>query len=253
MTDFASLSGPDPIETWFTEIIIGAELARPRTQQVAIGPSELGDPCDRALAYKAMGNLPVNYSDPLKANLGTAFHEFVMRALIASSPGRYLTEFPVEYRGVSGSVDIFDRWYGRLVDLKTTSKSKISRVRFKGVTQGHKVQVQTYAAGLIAAGENVRSATLLYVPTDGTLADVYAASLPIDVSVADAAIDRLEAIQNRVMDGEHPAEFEAFVTPLCGWCPAYRPNGPLTSRSCPGGTAEAGAEVASESSAQATG
>lgn len=249
--EFASLSGADPVETWFTEVMVNAELNRPRTTQKAIGPSELGNPCDRALAYRVIEAEPIHYADPLKAQIGTGFHALLGEAL--SGNPRYLTEHPVHYRGISGSADIFDRWFGRLIDLKTTQMQKIKRMRFKGIPNGHRVQTQTYAAGLDAAGFNVRSVTLLYVPTDGTLADAFAVTAPFDRAVADNAIDRLEEIQNLVADGERPEDFDAHPTPLCAWCSFYRPNVAPDSRGCPGGTStEADVALTSGATAQAT-
>jgi hypothetical protein len=238
VTDFAPMpGGPDPISLWFAEVMVGAELARPRSQQVAIGPSELGNKCDRALMFKLSGADRVNFPDPLKASVGTGFHELVA-GVLRGNP-RYLIEHPVTFQGVSGHVDIYDRWYGRVIDLKTTSMSKIKRVKHHGVSDTHRTQIQVYGAGMLEAGYVVKSLALVYIPTDGTLADVYTATLPVDGVHAAEAVQRLASLRNSSLT---PDQLPAVVTPLCGWCAFHRPNTPLDSRGCPGGTAEAAAK-----------
>jgi hypothetical protein len=226
------------IEAWATDLVLDHEMNRPRSRQAHVGPSEVGERCDRRLAMAVANVQQVNYPDPLKAYVGTGLHQMLADAveLRDRGTGRYLSEHRVTYRGVTGSVDLFDRVTGRLIDFKSKSLTKVKRARRQPMEHGYKVQQMIYAAGLIAQGEHVKSVTLLYIPTDGDLSDMYAQTLPVDVSIADEAIDRLECIQNEVADGKPLPDFKAHTSALCGWCPFYSPLTPLSPASCPGAT-----------------
>ena len=80
MTDeFGILGGSNPHATALkhelSQVILWNEHNAPRSLQRAIGPSELGDPCDRKLAYRIAGIEPVNFGDPWPAIVGTSIHD----------------------------------------------------------------------------------------------------------------------------------------------------------------------------------
>jgi hypothetical protein len=225
-----------PIEEWFRELVIDSDLARPRTLQREVGPSNLGEECERQLGYMSVEASRVNFSDPLKANIGTAFHA-LLAEILSHRGERYLVEAKVAYRGISGSVDLFDRYYGRVIDFKTTGLSKVKARRRTGAPKGHLIQGNMYGAGLTEMGESVRSITMLYIPTDGTLDDVFASTTPFDIGMADAAIDRLADIERKARE-VGPESLTAKPSALCGWCSFHAPKAPLSPRTCPGRTAE---------------
>lgn len=224
-----------PFSHWVRELILRSELRRPRTLQRHIGPSQVGEKCDRQLAMTMMGADPVAFSDPLKAWVGTGVHLSMQNAVEEENASRrYLTEHPVTYRGISGSVDFFDRLTGAMADWKSKELAKIRAAVKASTDEGYAIQQQVYAAGLQEQGERVNSIHLVYIPVNGKLDDIYDDYIEVDRSVADAAIDRLEALENRVADGEAVEQFAPYVSALCPWCPFYSPDAPLSARTCPG-------------------
>lgn len=207
-------------------------MTEPRSLQTAIGPSEVGVECDRRLAYKAAGTANVNFPDPLRAMSGSGMHEVLagyFRRLDGGS-GRYLVEQKVTYRGLSGSVDLYDRRRKVLVDWKSPLKAKVRKVPTDGPSHNYVTQVHIYGAGLLAAGEEVEHVALAYVPPDGTLNDMRLWSQRLNIALADKAIDRWESIR----DNPDPASTTATPSRLCGWCPFYRPNSTNLNVACSG-------------------
>jgi hypothetical protein len=229
-------ASPDVLASWVAEIILDHEHDRPRSRQMSIGPSAVGNACDRALAFDLAGVEAVNFPDPLKAYVGTGLHAMLEAAvrLRDRETNRYLVEHEVTYRGVTGKVDLFDRVLGRAIDWKSKELSKINRLRGRAMSYEYLVQQQIYAAGLRAQGENVKSVSLVFIPVNGLLRDILTQTVPVDVSVADIAIDRLEGLSSRLMDGATPSLVEAMPNSLCPWCSHYAPDSPLSARSCPG-------------------
>ena len=70
---------PDILATELFGIIEEAIAQQPRTLQTSIGPSEIGNPCDRRIGYKLAGIQPVNGLGAVnwKAFVGTAVHEIL--------------------------------------------------------------------------------------------------------------------------------------------------------------------------------
>ncbi|MBA2559944.1 MAG: hypothetical protein H0V07_08665, partial [Propionibacteriales bacterium] len=52
---FAAPAAPPPLLTDLTSVIRAASANQPRSQQRSIGPSGVGNPCDRAIAYQLLG------------------------------------------------------------------------------------------------------------------------------------------------------------------------------------------------------
>lgn len=205
----------------------------PRSQQAALGFSEVGQPCARRLSHRLAGTPVVHRADPLPALFGTGLHQVLAEgfARLDAPVGRYLLEQSVAYRGITGCCDGYDRRLRTVWDWKTTTLRNLGRVRREGPPPGSVVQVQGYAAGLVAAGEDVDAVALVYLPRDGALEEMYVWRGPFDRSVIDAAIDRVEGLR-----GSDPAQVPASVTPLCGWCPFYRRGHTDLATACPGGT-----------------
>ena len=217
-----------------------AEHSTARSAQKAVGWSGIGDACPRKLAYQLTDTAISNRPDPLKAMVGTGGHLVMAehyRRLDGGS-GRYATEIPVSYRGVPGTADLLDRRRGVVIDWKFKPLAKIKRLAREGVatlSPGYVVQAHGYGAGLRAAGEQVSAVALCFIPTDSVLADIHVWSAPLDVAVADKAVDRLAALR-----GFSGAQIPPRPGPLCPWCPYFRAGhtGPLDD-ACPGNTGPA--------------
>lgn len=125
---FAQLPGMDPtamaLKRELSEIILWTERNSPRSKQLAVGPSELGDACDRRLAYRIAGNPPSNTGmDPWPAVVGSSIHSWLERAIteyqrVVGDLG-YLTETHVYPDPlVAGHSDLFNVRAGRVIDWK---------------------------------------------------------------------------------------------------------------------------------------
>jgi hypothetical protein len=113
----------------------GQEL-RPQPQR-AIGPSEVGEPCERQLSYKILDWPETNTNrDPIAAIIGTGFHMWMAekfearQAPLPDGRPRYRIEErvtvrqgPTEASTLTGSSDLFDRLALLNNDWKLVGKS----------------------------------------------------------------------------------------------------------------------------------
>lgn len=159
------------------------DSARARSMQVATGASGIYG-C-RAQTLLRLAGVP--QSDPgisWQALVGTAIHNLAER----STPAHVLTEQRFEYRGVPCTID---RYSNRtLTDYKTKDEAEdIAKIRRNGPDESEIAQVQIGAAALIAAGYEVDTVELLYLPRSGNLDSAYLWSAPFDRAKADAAAE----------------------------------------------------------------
>jgi len=213
------------------DILFMESATSPRSLQERIGFSEVGGDCDRRLAHRLRGTPRLNFPDPLASLLGTFIHDGlaeVFRRRDAGS-GRYLVEHRVEYKGIRGTVDLFDRRLKLAIDWKTKPLAKIKRIRAGGPSPDYVIQLQGYGAALKAAGEDVHEVALVFLPVDGTLSDIHVWRSPLDISIADKAIARFVTLEGRDV-----IDVPATPSNLCPWCPWYRPGSADLSISCPG-------------------
>jgi hypothetical protein len=210
-------------------------MTEARSLQTEIGPSEIGNKCDRRLAYRFAGTPRVNFPDPLRSMAGTGMHEVLANYFrrLDGGAGRYLVEHKVTYRGISGSVDLYDRRRRILIDWKSPLKAKAKKVTNDGPDHGYVVQVHTYGAGLREQGELVERVGLCFIPPDGTLDDMRVWAQPLDIELANTAINRVETLReqaSRVV----PGSVDPTPSHLCGWCPYWREGSTDLNVACPG-------------------
>lgn len=211
--------------------IVTFTATEPRSLQAAIGFSELGHACDRRLAYRASAAPVVHRPDPLAALCGTGLHRELADgfARLDEHVGRFLIEQRCTYRGIPGTVDLYDRRLKTVVDWKTSTVRNIARIRREGPSQAQRIQIHGYGAALSEAGYDVAHVALVWLPRDGSLEDMFVHREPYDQAVIDDAIDRLAALE-----GTPPAQTTTAVSPLCKWCPFYDPISTDPNRSCRG-------------------
>jgi hypothetical protein len=221
---------------WMRDQIVMIGGTSPRSLQARLGASEIGQRCERRISYRIAGTPVVNHPDPLRALLGTGFHAAMAEGFRRLDGGmnRYLVEERVEYRGIPGQVDLFDRVQRWLIDYKTTTLQNLRRYARNGVSPNYAVQAQIYAQGLIAAGEDVQTVALVFIPREAkTVGDIWCWSRPVDRSIADDAIDRYERIADKTAR-LGPAAVPAWPSNLCAYCPNYRPHAVDLAAMCPG-------------------
>ncbi len=226
------------VEAWAQEIFWAADAMTARSLQTTVGPSELGTPCDRLLVYKQAGTQPTQPgSGSLASIAGTGVHDWLARriSVLFGSTNRYLIETPVEYRGITGTVDLYDGLKRRVVDWKTKEDAAAIRRLFRGGsepwTPSWTVQTAIYGAGMEAEGFAVDEVAIVIVPRSGRIQDIRALVRPFDKTIADAAIDRALALA-----GKDPAATPCWPSGLCLTCPFYREPrlGVDLATGCPG-------------------
>lgn len=217
------------------ELIYTGATTSERSLQRAVGVSEIGTECQRQLAYKIAGVPPTNIdSDPMPSIIGTGFHMHVQKMIERLDPRRYLVETPVVYRGIPGTIDLYDRRRRLVVDWKSTSKQKIRRLRTQGPPMRSQVQIQIYAQALLQLGETPERVALAYVPRDGSLDELYVWSSPLLPDLVGEWVTRFEALVEAHARGQDPGVVPAFPTRLCTYCDHYSAGSTDLSRACPG-------------------
>lgn len=214
-----------------TDIIRWTDNNSSRSQQAAIGPSELGTECDRRIAYRISGIAETNsWRDPLPAIVGTAVHTWLENAVTNFQAVHHMDRFETEITVnpdpiVTGHCDLYDRQYSMVIDWKTVSPSKLKDWKRKGPPEHYKTQVNLYARGLIATGRIVERVALIAVPRSGWLTDVQMWVDAYDPKLAQAALDRLYSIADILLDQGEEMDFEAIPGQPdegCSYCPWYR-------------------------------
>lgn len=175
------------------------ELTKPseRDKQRKVGPSELGDLCERCLAEKLLGIHQDEKTHPLAPMIGTAFHLYLENVIGLKD---YLKETKVTvgtiegYGDICGTADGFYVPTGHVVDYKVLSKKKIkafSSATFfdedrnpefysdsmtEGQLKKYYYQMMLYGLGLENTGYKVNHVSLVLFPRDCTVESVMAAS-----------------------------------------------------------------------------
>lgn len=175
------------------------ELTKPseHDKQRRVGPSELGDLCERCLAEKLLGVHKEEKTHPLAPMIGTAFHLYLENTIGLEG---YLKETKVTvgtidgYGDIRGTADGFDVSTGHVVDYKVLSKKKIkafSSATFfddnrnpefysdsltEGQLKKYYYQMQLYGLGMENAGYEVNHTSLILFPRDCTVESVMSAS-----------------------------------------------------------------------------
>ena len=166
------------------------ENSRPRSNQVQIGPSELGG-CSRKVWYR-LNDQPETNDNELKlaAIMGTAIHNAIEDALDGRED--LMIETQVEYNGMKAHIDLFIPESGDVVDWKTVKKQNLSYFP----SQQQRCQVQVYGYLLDKSGKGKpRRVNLVAIPRDGDERDIKVYSEDYDETVALEALSWLEAIK----------------------------------------------------------
>jgi hypothetical protein len=184
-------------------IIEHAITNHPRSLQTRIGPSELGNPCDRCLISKLAGIEEARDVAWLPF-VGTGVHDQLERIILAHEAatahlgGRYLTETQVTVGTVggvpiTGHCDLFDLYTGTELDYKCVGATTLRDVKANGPSETYKAQGHLYGKGFEDAGYTVRAVSIWYLPrNEPTLANAYLWQEPYNRAVAQAALDRAD-------------------------------------------------------------
>lgn len=191
---------------------------RPRTQQIEIGPSQLGG-CRRQVMYQLHGTPHVKPTERLASMMGTAIHGMIEEAFAKyGDPEDILLELEVpgvEDIGLGpGHIDLYRRSDKSITDWKT---SKLKSQRYFP-QQRQRWQVHTYAFLATSAGYPVESVRLISIPRDGTFKDIKPHEEPYDENIAWQAMDWLA---------------ELWASKDTGWLPEPEMSGVMCTEYCP--------------------
>lgn len=268
MTTTPHPEGPPPSTVGeMRDVLDALDHDRPRSRQTALGPSELGTPCQRQIAYKLAGvqRRPEDKRPPWAPMQGTAIHTLMEEALrfhnrqlgrerwiveetLVIDPGLPDPDPAQRVDPIRGHGDAFDTDTGTVVDWKYVGVTALREVSRKTVPNDHlvkpdyRVQAHLYGLGHERAGRTVRWVRLVFLARSHDYADSREWTEAYDPEIAHAAIMRYYGtfdLLNALNLPASPALWGAVpATPgkACDWCPFRRPGGPADGTGCPGNT-----------------
>lgn len=239
----------DHTRTDYLAAVRTAIVEHPRSQQVALGPSEIGISCSRRLGYKLL-----HYPEPdqvnWKATVGTAGHAWLETVFDADNlrqatqlggQERWLIETALDVATsptlgtISGHCDLYDRLTGTVVDHKFVGPAMLKGYRSKGPSAQYRTQAHLYGLGWAYKKMPVTTVSIMFLPRNGELADAHFWSEPWQPQIALDALNRVEGIALAVkLRGAEALTILPTADNYCGNCPFYKPgsNNPIIG--CPG-------------------
>lgn len=195
-------------------LLLEWDRRRPRSQQRAMGMSELGG-CERRAGYRLAAVVPTNASGSVQAVLGTAIHAAVAAVLSESADPGDLVEHPVEFAGIPGTIDRYEASTHTLIDIKTTSSRWLEHIKLEGPDRSHRWQTAGYAAALIAAHQTVEQIRIDYIARD--TGEEWSHSRPFNIAEVREALQWVAQVRDADVDllPRRYAPDSAF----CGHCP----------------------------------
>lgn len=218
-----------------TDIILWYDKQNPRSKQLALGPSEIGDPCDRRIGYRIAGIPACNTDfDPWAAIVGTALHGWLDKAVTAwtqeQSTKDWLSETTLVSEFIEGHSDLYSVDHQAVIDWKSAGPDVMKKVKRNGPSPGYQIQTHIYGSLFEQAGYPVRKVSLVFLPRAGWLRDMFVWSADYDRAVAQQAMQRVFDIAQKIvsLDILNQSHMWEQVDPVfsnsCGFCPFYDPG-----------------------------
>jgi hypothetical protein len=262
-------SGPPPVNSncdW------GAELGRemkatierqasraPRSNQLHLGPSELGSRCDFQVVAKMVGpSFPEarrtnHVASPWPAIVGTAVHAWLAQAMEDENARigvqRFLTEMRVAPMPEHpGTTDLFDTISLICSDWKCLGPTSMAKIQSPdGPPRMYLVQILLYWLGCRLAGYDARRVAIIALPrTAPTLDGMYVWGCepgPAEIALLQEVI-RVTAVRRQIATEILKGNMrlaDVPITPdpdLCFVCPFFRPQSAKDGGpGCPGTSA----------------
>lgn len=228
------------------EIFHRHQASLARSQQMTLGPSEIGHPCDLQLIYK-LTRTPPAVDEGLKwaPLVGTWGHSGAETALRQENQRLGRERFIVEQHNEihpdlipDSATDLYDVDYEEVIDWKFIGESSMRKYRSKGPSEVYKVQVQVYGYGWARLGRAVRSVRIVFLPKwSSRFDDGYEWVDEYRESVATEALARLETLNaSAALVGHGLATYADIArdTTECRFCPYLRRGGPPDRTGCHG-------------------
>lgn len=217
-----------------------------RSRQVEIGPSEIGHPCARSLAYRLAGVPHTGTQNtPWRQWIGTQVHtgtELFAHQANANRGTRWLTDLYVEVgelypgRAIRGHLDFLDLLTATIVDLKVPGSTAM-RTYGPGKPESpqYRIQVNAYGRGVQRAGFLPEHVAILRLSPARELHEGIFKAERYDEQVAVDALNRAGGIA-RMVDALG-AQAAAALPPTdfhCNRCSWFRPGSTDLTTGCPG-------------------
>jgi hypothetical protein len=242
---FNEASNPpvDPLREDLVEMIRQRNDATPRHQQRELGPSEVGHPCMRKMAYGMMEVPRCNPQfDPLPSIIGTATHTWLESAAMYANHQlgrqRWLVETRVNVAGgLAGSCDLYDHDTATVIDWKCPGTNRFDMYR-KKMSPVFINQVHLYAHGFEQAGLPVKRVGVALLPRGGYLSGLYLWQDDYDPARTQKVLKRRETVMQLLDEfqvEQHPERYQWIPTAPydCMFCPWFKPD-PKTPLQCRG-------------------
>lgn len=238
LTDAPTTRGTSPDLAWaeYRKTIEDAILAIPRSQQVRIGPSEVGNPCDLCLGRKLAGVPELPGPAAWIPTVGTAVHAWLEETFVVLNRDhpaghiRYLLEQTVsvgEIDGteITGHCDMYDRLNAIVVDWKTVGPHRLKAYRAHGPGPTYRAQAHLYARGWTRRGLPVDHVAIAFLPRNEELHRAWFWSEPYDESIALDALARADALAKAIRHAGAGAVLPSLTAlPGCDSCRRYVPG-----------------------------
>lgn len=176
------------------KVIHSSQKGEARSNQKAIGPSEIGG-CARKTWLRLNDGVRTNAKTlRLASVMGTAIHSYIQQAFEKQDPfkERYMLEVEVTKDDLMGHVDLYDMQNQEVVDWKTVKKKGLSYFP----SQSQIWQVQLYGYLLQSNGHPVKNVTLVAIPRDGDERDIVYHTEPYDFAVVEQALNWLAHVKS---------------------------------------------------------
>jgi hypothetical protein len=225
-----------------SEIIKRQAKRQPRNMQSHLGPSELGDECDRKVVGKLAGEpYTNNVVDPWASIVGVAVHAWLAEkfglenALDGLPFPRWLTEVRVSpHPAYPGTADLYDAAWRAVVDWKILGPTSMAKVRSpQGPPVRYQVQLLLYAMGYRNLGLPVDRVVLAALPrTEPSLDSMFVWEhqySALDDTIIEAVLGKTalrRQVANEVLARRIPIS-AVPITPSddgCYFCPFFRPQ-----------------------------
>lgn len=230
------------------EMILWQANRSPRSLQANIGPSEIGSPCDRQIAYRVAAVPEVNLrQDPWAATIGTAIHTWLQNAvedwMKAGMGGKFQTETELNLEGlITGHCDLYDIESHTVIDWKTVGPNALKAVERDEIPVGYKIQTHLYGYMFRQLDRPVDRVALVFLPRASSLNRLRVWSAIYDENVARTSLNRVYLIATVVLEldllnkSHLWAEVPAIGGDHCGFCPWFEAHrmASADATGCPG-------------------
>lgn len=221
--------------------------SHPRSHQAELGPSEIGHPCPRWIAYTLSGHSKGSgvRSGAWRPTVGTAVHDWLADTLTAENERLGYTRYHVEKRVHVGTLEGENGYpiYGKcdlyvdgaVVDWKIVGTTTLRDARREKVSDQYRAQIHHYGRGWELAGYDVHTVAIFYLPSSGDLSDAHVYWEEYSPDYAAASLRSLNSIKALVdYLGTGAAAMLPGVAHYCHTCPFYSPGATDLTRACPG-------------------